>query len=140
MLFLSLLLTALSVFLGLHMSHSSWRTPIVPIQWGAMTSALEKLGCGTTLGSWEGQTWAGLWPQLRPAGLPLDESHLSRATHKGMQLFQNSTDVLNCYCPSCLAECVFNASETDFRANPDGAEFKGEEPRQQTVQSLISSQ
>ena len=33
------------------MSHGSWRTPIVPIRLGAMTSALEELGCGTELGS-----------------------------------------------------------------------------------------
>jgi len=82
----------------------------------------------------------GLQPQLRPVGLPLNECHLSRTNHKGVRLFQNITNVLNCCCLSCLAECVFDTSETDFGANPDGAEFKGEEPRQQTVQSLISSQ
>lgn len=109
------------------MSHSSWRSPMVPAQLGAVTSALEGLGRGTTLGSGEGQAWAGAvaapWPGW---SLPLNDQQPGRAVREHVELLQSSTDVLNC--SSCCAECVLGTSEADFGANPSGAEFQGEEP------------
>lgn len=99
---------------------------MVPTQLGAVTSALEGLGRGTTLGSGEGQAWAGAvaapWPSW---SLPLNDQQPGWAAREHMELLQSSTDVLNC--PSC-AECVLDTSEADFGANPGGAEFQGEEP------------
>lgn len=76
----------------------------------------------------EGQAWTGAVAVTCASwNLPPSDHHLSRAAHEDVQPFQCNTNILHCYCPSCPAECILITSETDFRANPGGAEFQGEE-------------
>lgn len=77
----------------------------------------------------EGQAWTGALAVTRASwNLPLGDHHISRAASGDVQPFQSNTNVLNCYCPSCPAECVLIASETNCRAYPGGAAFQGEPP------------
>lgn len=97
------------------MSHSSWRTPIVPIQLGAMTSAPEERGCGTALGWRGGPGRAGAAAETCASwNLPPSDLHLGRAAREDVRPFQSDTNVVNCSRPSCPAECVVIASETHF--------------------------
>lgn len=77
----------------------------------------------------EGRAWTGAVAVTCASwNLPPSDHHLGRAANDDVQPFQSNTNVLNCYCPSCPAERVLIASETNFRANPGGAKFQGEEP------------